>query len=254
MPIVYNNVEKNDKIPKYRMIKESIVSSILSGKISPDEQLPTEYELMERYGLSRVTVRRALDELYDEGYIYRIKGKGTFCSKNSEMLPKNQREDLGYSGYKRLVERHNRKHTRVFVMLKTEPCPQKDAEVLQIEPGTSVFVLDRIHCVDDKPWVYVRGIMHPENARGFEAYNPANVSLYDIAYNYFGGILEARDKQIYVVGATSELAHYMEVEEGFPLIACDYTSYLRKDSSMTRFESAHAFYRTDVLSYLPDYV
>ncbi len=252
MPIVHH-LQETAKVPKYRVIKECIISSIISGDLVQNEQLPTEHEFMERYNVSRVTVRRALKELYDDGYIYRIQGKGTFCSHNDEILTKNERTGLKSSGYKQIVERHNKVHSRIFVSLKSEPCSEADAEMLQIAPGKSVFVLDRVHCVDGRPWVYVRGVLHPENAHGFEAYNPANVSLFDIAYNHFGGVLDSREKRISVVGADANLASHLDVEEGFPLVKCDYLSCLLKDTGECRFESAHAFYRTDVLSYLPEY-
>lgn len=254
MPIANYQLQENAKVPKYRVIKECIISSIISGDIVPDEQLPTEHELMEQYDVSRVTVRRALKELYEEGYIYRIQGKGTFCSHNDAILTTSERVGLKASGYKIIVERHNKVHSRAFVSLRTEACSQEDAEQLEIEPGTSVFVLDRVHYVDGKPWVYVRGVLHPENACGFEAYNPAHVSLFDIAYNYFGGPLDSRDKRISVVGADANLAKHLDVEEGFPLVKCDYLSCLLKKTEECRFESAHAFYRTDVLSYLPEYI
>ncbi len=252
MPIVHQ-LHEATKVPKYCVIKESIISSIISGDLVPNEQLPTEHELMERYGVSRVTVRRALKELYDEGYIYRIQGKGTFCSKNDAVLAKSERAGLKASGYSMIVARHNKTHTRVFVSLKTEPCSDEDAEALEIEPGKPVFALDRIHCVDGKPWVYVRGILHPINAHGFEAYNPISSSLFDIAYKYFGGVLDSREKRISVIGADANLAEHLNVSEGFPLVKCDYLACLLKDNEEIRFESAHAFYRTDVLSYLPEY-
>lgn len=253
MPIIKREFQEGTKSPKYGVLKECIISSIISGDLVPDEQLPTEHEIMQLFGVSRVTVRRALDELDEEGYIYRVQGKGTFCKRNDTLLSKTERASLNASGYSRIVECYNKEHTRLFVSLEMEPCSQEDAEALEIEPGMPVFVLSRIHCVDGKPWVYVRGVMHPEYARGFEAFNPISRSLFDIAYEHFGGALESRGKRVSVVRADAHLAKHLDVQEEFPLIKCDYLSCLLKGAEVFRFESAHAFYRTDVLSYLPEY-
>lgn len=250
---ITHDVQGTAKSPKYKVIKESIITTILSGKLMPDEQLPTEFELMDRYGVSRVTVRKAMKELCDEGYTYRIQGKGTFCSRKENVLTKDQRAGLESSGYSMIVKRHNREHSRRFVALRTEPCSSADAEVLGIEEGMPVFVLDRLHCVDGTPWVYVSGALHPVNASGFETFNPIASSLFDIAYCHFGGRLNSCSKRVSVMAADANLAEHLGVEEGFPLVRCDYLSCLLKDDEQIPFESAHAFYRTDVLNYLPEY-
>jgi len=66
--------------PKYQKIKESILEKIQGGKLQTDEQLPSVEYYMEKFDVSAITVRRALSELAEEGYIRRIKRKGTFVN------------------------------------------------------------------------------------------------------------------------------------------------------------------------------
>ena len=66
------------KLPKYYLVKKEIAQRIESGEIAPDEQIPSERELIEHYQVSRITVRKAIDELAAEGYLYKIQGKGTY--------------------------------------------------------------------------------------------------------------------------------------------------------------------------------
>jgi len=68
-------------LPKYLQLKREIESQIFSGRIAPDEQLPSEHEMARKFGVSRQTVRQAIGELVQEGLLYRIQGKGTFCAK-----------------------------------------------------------------------------------------------------------------------------------------------------------------------------
>jgi GntR family transcriptional regulator of arabinose operon len=73
-----DNRDKNSK--KYQVIKQEIRSWILSGKIRANEQVTIEIELAKLFDSSRNTVRQAIGELVNEGYLYRIQGKGTFVS------------------------------------------------------------------------------------------------------------------------------------------------------------------------------
>jgi GntR family transcriptional regulator of arabinose operon len=73
-------VNRNDFTPVYYQIAERLSGEIKSGKLAPGEQLLPEDKLAERYGISRKTLRQALDKLAKEGYVARLKGKGTFVS------------------------------------------------------------------------------------------------------------------------------------------------------------------------------
>jgi len=70
-----------DKKLKYYELMENLHQKIISGEIRPGEKLPSENELSAEYGVSRQTVRKALQILQNEGYIYAEHGRGTFCSE-----------------------------------------------------------------------------------------------------------------------------------------------------------------------------
>lgn len=71
-------------MPMYMRIQQYIRDQIESGNWESDTAIPTEFELMEQFGVSRITVTTALRQLVSEGVIYRIQGKGTYVSgKNS---------------------------------------------------------------------------------------------------------------------------------------------------------------------------
>lgn len=67
--------------PMYQRIKEDILHQIQSGLLSPGDKLPTEYQLMEHYQVSRITVSKALSELKNEGVIERFPNRGSFVSR-----------------------------------------------------------------------------------------------------------------------------------------------------------------------------
>ncbi|ADH97884.1 GntR family transcriptional regulator [Salisediminibacterium selenitireducens] len=69
--------------PKYNQVKNSIRSKILQGYFKPHEKIGSESELMQSYEVSRHTVRKAIDDLVNEGWIYKKQGAGTFCAERS---------------------------------------------------------------------------------------------------------------------------------------------------------------------------
>ena len=73
-------MSENTFVPLYQQIKDDIKSAIEHGKYKPKEQIPTEPELSAEYSVSRVTVRRAVEELCSEGYLVKQQGRGTFVS------------------------------------------------------------------------------------------------------------------------------------------------------------------------------
>jgi GntR family transcriptional regulator of arabinose operon len=71
---------KDKRVPKYRQLKQEVMSWLYTGQLKPDEQMPSEHEIASRFQMSRQTVRQTLGELEKEGWLYRIQGKGTFVS------------------------------------------------------------------------------------------------------------------------------------------------------------------------------
>ena len=69
-----------EKQSKYNEIVKAIIQDIDRGILQARDRLPSEKELQDRFGVSRVTVRKAIDVLIDEGYVVRDYRKGTFIS------------------------------------------------------------------------------------------------------------------------------------------------------------------------------
>ena len=86
--------DKDVPVPLYYQLKEIIREDIERGRLSPGRSIPSERELVDRYNISRMTVRQAISELVVEGYLYRQRGKGTFVAE-----PKIKQKLLRLRGY-----------------------------------------------------------------------------------------------------------------------------------------------------------
>lgn len=146
---------------KYSQLYEILVNKIASGEWKPDECIPTERELCQRYNLSRITVRDALNMLVKNGYIYRIQGKGTFVSVRpiERKLTKlyTLRENIRAQGY----IPHNK-----ILSFKKLPAKGKVQDVLQLPEGGQVYELIRCLYASDIPYAvetsYIPCSLYPD--------------------------------------------------------------------------------------------
>lgn len=131
--------------PIYHQIAGRIRAEIVSGAYPLDSRLPTEHELAGQMGVSRPTVRQALDLLAREGLVVRVKGSGTFVSQ-----PKLVHESTSFiSGYREESrKKHRMLRTRV-VCLQEELADDRVAEALRIAPGSLVTRLTRVRHLEN---------------------------------------------------------------------------------------------------------
>ncbi|WP_066172700.1 GntR family transcriptional regulator [Bacillus marinisedimentorum] len=80
---------------KYNFVKEEIKKSLLRGDVLPGQKIGSENEMMTKYQVSRHTVRKAIDELVNEGYLYREHGVGTFCKNWSDRTGRQDKKTIG---------------------------------------------------------------------------------------------------------------------------------------------------------------
>ena len=71
-------IDYNSVIPLYEQVANALRADIQGGAFDATKRLPTEEELAEKYGISRITVRRAVGDLVEEGLVEKKQGKGTF--------------------------------------------------------------------------------------------------------------------------------------------------------------------------------
>lgn len=82
-------IDKNSMLPIYYQIKEMLIAQIKSNQILPEEKIISEHEMVHLYGISRQPIVRAMNDLEKEGWIYRVQGKGSFCSPPKAAQHKN---------------------------------------------------------------------------------------------------------------------------------------------------------------------
>ena len=81
MEFLNHTINKDIPIPLYYQVKQIILDEINNEGVKAGDAIPTEKTFCDIYGISRTTIRQAISELVNEGYLYRVKSKGTFVSQ-----------------------------------------------------------------------------------------------------------------------------------------------------------------------------
>lgn len=137
-------INKNIPIPLYYQVKQDIILKIKNGVYKVEEKLPGENELQKIYNVSSITVRKALSDLVNEGYLYRIQGKGTYVAK-----PKITRLLNLRSFTDELKEKGLKPSTKV---LEIDTIVNGDiAEKLSINKDNKLTMIKRLRFADETP-------------------------------------------------------------------------------------------------------
>ncbi len=141
-------LKDNRTMPLYLQIKDSIRKKILSKEWKSGSKIPGETELCEIYQVSRITIRRALEDLQTEGYLTKLQGKGTYVNKRSI----EQRLSKFYSFSEELRKKGMQENAVLnqFVQIKAN---EELAESLRCQVGESIFHIDRVRYTEGKPYV-----------------------------------------------------------------------------------------------------
>jgi GntR family transcriptional regulator len=84
--MIVSGINKYSTVPLYCQLKNIILEKIESGEYIEDTKIPSEQEFCAKYSISRPTVRQAINELTNNGQLYKLKGKGTFVSKRKSTI------------------------------------------------------------------------------------------------------------------------------------------------------------------------
>ena len=167
--------------PLYRRIEADLRDQIRTGQLAPGARVETELELMERYGVSRATVRQALGGLIAAGALEVRRGLGTYVAS-----ARFEHTIGGFYSFSREIERGGRTPGTRVLGLTVEPADAAVADALEIEPGTPVVALRRIRLADQEPIVVETSRLPAARFPGLETVDFTTVRLYDTLSSVYG--------------------------------------------------------------------
>ncbi|MCF7616698.1 GntR family transcriptional regulator [Bacillus sonorensis] len=210
--------------PLYLQLKQIISDDIKRGIYSPSEKLPAENELCEKYQVSRITVRKAISDLVEEGYLTRQQGKGTFVKS-----PKMKRELVAVNGYSEYMMSTGKKPKHKVISAEKTAAPQHIAKRLQLPPESPVLELKRILFNDEQPFTFE--ITHYPLRRfpDIDRFISDSVSMHQILKTEYQVSPAYNTKLLNVVFAKAEDSKHLACDIGDALFEIDKVAYCAKD-------------------------
>mgnify|MGYP000518399043 CR=1 FL=1 len=160
-------------IPKYFQVATLIKEQILSGELKPTDQIPTEETLVEKHGVSRGTVRKAIQLLVDEGLVESEQGRGSFVT--SAMQTSNH---FSLVSFEDEMRRQGRKPSTRLLRFEKRMAGERTAGRLEIRSETEVFQIERLRLADDVPVAYECRILACELCPEIEDADLENQSIH----------------------------------------------------------------------------
>lgn len=199
-------------VPLYHQLENALRDEIDSGRLSAGDRLENENMLSRRYGVSRVTVRKALGELEQKGYLVRKPGKGTFIRED-----KLQRRLSAVIGYSDMCRKLGYKPGAKTISISLEDPSADEIAELRIPDGGRMLLIKRIRYANDRPTML-------EISRFGEAFDFLfredlnDASLYDIIRERRGIEFTESEKILEIVFANSDESKFLGISAGYPLL------------------------------------
>ena len=208
-----------------------------TGVWPPETQLPSERELCDLFGISRITVRLALDQLVAEGRLVRSHGRGTYVARSP--LRKRVMPLVGFT--EDMTSRGQRPGARVL-QFETEPAPATVGRELQLAAGESAIVLKRLRLADGTPMA-VETVHAPEALfPGLLEENLEDRSFYELLRQRYD-VRPARAVQSWqAVACPRPDAKLLGIRTGSPVLQICRTTY---EQTGRPFEYLESFFRGD---------
>ncbi len=193
---------------------------IAAGTLSPGSQLPPEDRLIERFAVSRTTIRKAIENLVARGSVEIRRGKGTFVTE-----PKIVQELTELSGFVEDMVRLDRHPTTRLLNKQAVPATQEVSQHLGITPGTQVYCIERVRLANGVTISFDETYLPFEIGDKIISNDLEAEPIFNLLENKYEWPLVEGHYQLEATTADERIAKTLEVKIGSPIFLIERTSY-----------------------------
>lgn len=230
-------LDNSSFLPLYHQLKEILKENIESGVWKPGDMIPSENQLIEEYNISRNTVKKALENLVQDGLLYRVQGKGTFVSR-----PKFEQSLAGFYSFSKVMRDRGLAPKDVIKSIEKVKVKSSIAKQLQLKEDEFVFELKRIRYAQGEPMIFETSYLPEKHFPGLTKEKIENNSLYDLMQQEYGIFVTNAKETFEPVLIRAYESQFLDVKEGYPALLLDRTAY---DSSGVPVEICRSIVRGD---------
>ncbi len=211
-------INKASKIPLYYQLMQILINEI-EHHLAKDAQLPSEREICERYDVSRSTVRQALLELEQDGYIYKIHGKGTFVSPK-----KFNQELLKFYSFTNEMKKIGKEPKSEVLDFSIIACDATLAKKMKTTKGTKVYKFIRLRMADGDPMMVETSYVPAARFEGLKR-EDLSVSMYDVFARHYAVDITYAEEKFQAVSTNEKTARYLQIQREIPSLQIERFTY-----------------------------
>ncbi|MFC7395462.1 GntR family transcriptional regulator [Scopulibacillus cellulosilyticus] len=224
-------INSNNNIPLYQQYAEKFRQMILNKEISVGERFPAEIDLAEKYGVARITIRKAINELVQDDLLVRKRGKGTFVAE-----PKIERKLVNVASFTERMQSRGIRAGARCIDVKVINADDKLSKKLRIPKKSEVVELVRLRLSNNVPVALERSYLPSEAYPGIEKENLEDNSLYQILESKYQTRPGHSSKTLELTRATSLEAKLLKTSVGSPLFLMISTVFTEENQVMEYVE------------------
>lgn len=227
---------------KYKIIYNSIREKIINKEYMPNAKIPDEISLCKEYNCSRMTMKKALDLLVQEGMLYRKRGQGSFVMSSNNDKGQIIIQERELSGFTKASKGNASAEILEF---KLEFASEKIANKLNINVDDPIYNIFRLRLVNNKPYVLERTYMPTSLIPGINL-DILSHSVYDYIENTLNLKIASANKTTRA-DISNEIDHkYLNLKDIEPVLEIDEIAYL--DNGIP-FEYSISRHRYDLFAF-----
>jgi GntR family transcriptional regulator len=212
-------VPLSGSVPKHAQLRDAL-ASLAAAELAPEDAIPSERELMERYAVSRATVRKAIEALVSEGVLHRVHGKGTFVAR-----PRVE-SHLHLASFTQDMRRRGKTPSTAVLQAGAAVPPRAVAVFFQLDTGQPAWRVERLRSADGEPMAHEVGWYPVALLPDLDRHELAG-SMYDLFAREYDLIVDTAEQTVWGEVAEGDLARLLDTPPRTALLVFDRASRSR---------------------------
>ncbi|AVE43614.1 GntR family transcriptional regulator [Providencia stuartii] len=233
---------EQEHTPLYAQVQAALAADISTGILPPGSQLPSEEQLVERFNVSRTTIRKAIENLVSRGQVEIRRGKGTFVTE-----PKITQELTELTGFVEDMLALGRTPTARLLGTQVVPAKADVAKQLSVSTGSLVMQIKRVRLADGVAMSFDETYLPQEIGEKITTHNLDVEPIFSLLEDKYHLPLTEAEYRLKAVTASAEVAQALNIQPGGAVFMIERTSYTHGHRPI---DYEKLYYRGDLIRFV----